>query len=220
MSRLEDRLTSQTDALGGVVSCTYNADGQMASLTDPVGNVTSWAYDAAFHLTSIAQTIGGSAGPQISLGYDSGGRLTSQTRSIGGSGVAIDTTIGYNSANAITSILHQSYTPGGSGGTYATINSYSYGYDSGGLLTTQTNNDGTFNYAYDKTNQLTGVTGPWNESFSYDLNGNRTMSGYTTGKDNEMLTDSAGNKYAYDANGNMTSMTTPTGDFWRGLPDD
>ena len=140
--------------------------------------------------------------------------MTSQTRTIGGSGVAIDTTIGYNAANEITSILHQSYTPGGSGGTYSTINSYSYGYDSGGLLTTQTNNDGTFNYSYDKTNQLTGVTGPWNESFSYDLNGNRTMSGYTTGKDNEMLTDAAGNKYTYDANGNTTSMTTPSGDVW------
>ena len=94
-----------------------------------------------------------------------------RTRTIGGSGVSIDTTIGYNAANEITSILHQSYTPGGSGGTYSTINSYSYGYDSGGLLTTQTNNDGTFNYSYDKTNQLTGVTGPWNESFSYLCSG-------------------------------------------------
>ena len=44
------------------------------------------------------------------------------------------------------------------------------------------------------------------ESYSYDLNGNRNTTGYTTGTDNE-LTASPGTTYTYDADGNLISQT-------------
>ena len=45
-----------------------------------------------------------------------------------------------------------------------------------------------------------------NESYSYDDNGNRTMSGYSTDTGNELSSDGTYN-YTYDAAGNMTSKT-------------
>ena len=50
--------------------------------------------------------------------------------------------------------------------------------------------DAPTTYQYDKTEQLT------NDSlvtYSYDLNGNRTMTGYTTGTGNEMTSDGTWN---------------------------
>ena len=44
------------------------------------------------------------------------------------------------------------------------------------------------------------------ESYSYDLNGNRNSSGYTTGTDNEQ-TASPGYTYTYDSAGNLTAQT-------------
>src|SRR5207244_11404843 len=67
---------------------------------------------------------------------------------------------------------------------------------------------------YDKTGQLTGVDASGrpcgatgcDESFSYDVNGNRTMTGYTTGTGNRLTSDGTYN-YTYDDNGNMLTKT-------------
>jgi RHS repeat-associated protein len=66
-------------------------------------------------------------------------------------------------------------------------------------------------YSYDANNELTGASGTLNGSnysvsYSYDANGNRTMSGYQTGTGNELLSDGTYN-YTYDKDGNMTSQT-------------
>ncbi len=88
------------------------------------------------------------------------------------------------------------------------------------LVTSCTSIDGTADYSYDPTGQLTGVTYPSplppgegqgegalaNESYSYDANGNRTSangSTYVTGPDNELLSDGT-YTYSYDAEGNRT----------------
>ncbi len=47
-------------------------------------------------------------------------------------------------------------------------------------------------------------------SYSYDLNGNRNSTGYTTGAGNE-LTNSPGVTYTYDNDGNMITATTSSG---------
>src|SRR5262249_13147516 len=62
------------------------------------------------------------------------------------------------------------------------------------------------NYSYDATGQLTGVTGAHSESYSFDLNGNRTMSGYVTTTGNRLQTDGTYN-YTYDQEGNMLTKT-------------
>ena len=50
--------------------------------------------------------------------------------------------------------------------------------------------DGTYTYTYDNSNELTNVdeSGTQVESYSYDLNGNRTGTGYSTTVMNETLT--------------------------------
>lgn len=148
------------------------------------------------------------------MSYDSGGRMTGQTENIGGSGTAILTSITYDHADRILTIVHNKGVPsGGSGYTTTTLASYTYAYDSGGGVTTQTNNDGTFTYTYDHADELTAVGDATSESYSYDSNGNRTMTGYTTGSDNELSNDGT-YTYTYDAEGNMTGKSDAAGDTW------
>ncbi len=119
-----------------------------------------------------------------------------------GSGTNVASSLAYDSADRVTTLTHQV-----SGG--APLDSFVYGYDSGGRLRTETNTEGLATYGYDAANQLTSVTRPagqTNESYSYDSGGNRTMTGYTTGVGNELLA-SPGATYAYDAEGNMTAKT-------------
>ena len=61
-------------------------------------------------------------------------------------------------------------------------------------------------YTYDADNELTsdGVA-----SYSYDANGNRTMTGYTIGTGNQLLNDGTFT-YTYDADGNMTEKSKGT----------
>jgi RHS repeat-associated protein len=68
--------------------------------------------------------------------------------------------------------------------------------------------DGTSNFSYDATNQLTGVDNSSliDEAYSYDANGNRTNSGYQTGVNNQLLSDGKFN-YQYDGEGNRTKRT-------------
>jgi len=93
--------------------------------------------------------------------------------------------------------------------------------DSGeSLLTACTSIDGTAEYGYDPTGQLTAATYtsatgsasvvPSNESYSYDSNGNRTTSaGSATiiGPNNELLSDGT-YTYRYDADGNCIQRAT------------
>ncbi|HVC96161.1 MAG TPA: RHS repeat-associated core domain-containing protein, partial [Pirellulales bacterium] len=66
-------------------------------------------------------------------------------------------------------------------------------------------------YSYDTTNQVTGAsyTGtnqPANETNSFDANGNRTNTGYTTGTNNQLTSDGTFD-YTYDHEGNRVSRT-------------
>jgi hypothetical protein len=54
--------------------------------------------------------------------------------------------------------------------------------------------DGTATYSYDSINEVTGATytgtnQPANESYSFDKNGNRTNTGYSTGTNNQLTSD-------------------------------
>ncbi|MCY2964026.1 MAG: RHS repeat-associated core domain-containing protein, partial [Planctomycetota bacterium] len=67
---------------------------------------------------------------------------------------------------------------------------------------------GTDAYTYDASSQVTGAThtSQANESLTYDANGNRTVSGYSTGTNNRLNSDGVYN-YQYDAEGNRTRRT-------------
>ena len=191
------------------LTSTYGPEHFLTGLADGLASAgsISYTYDAAQRLTKIASTYGGTAGPQVAMTYDAANRLTGQSRTIGGSGTAINSTFAYDPANRLTAITH-----GVAGGP--TLAGYSYGYDAANRLTSDSNAEGTASYTYDNANQLTGTTGSRSESYSYDANGNRTMSGYTTGTNNQ-LTAGAGYTYTYDREQNLVSKTqSSTGYVW------
>ena len=68
----------------------------------------------------------------------------------------------------------------------------------------------TNTYTYDAASQLTASGDSFVASYSYDLNGNRNSTGYTTSAGNE-LTNSPGVTYTYDNDGNIITATTGTG---------
>jgi RHS repeat-associated protein len=76
----------------------------------------------------------------------------------------------------------------------------------------------TVGYSYTDDGQLTGVThtnGSFSgESFSYDANGNRTMSGYGTDTGNR-LDDDGAYTYEYDDEGNLITRTETASGAYR-----
>ena len=82
---------------------------------------------------------------------------------------------------------------------------YGFTWDAGNRITEYETVDGTAEYTYDKTGQLTGADYDYitDELYTYDSNGNRTNAGYVTGENNETLSDGT-YRYSYDAEGNRT----------------
>ena len=110
----------------------------------------------------------------------------------------------YDAGNRLTSL---DYTHLGNA-----IDGYTLAYDAANRVTSMTSSvDGTATYSYDTTNQVTGAsyTGtnqPANEAYSFDKNGNRTNTGYTTGTNNQLTSDGTFN-YTYDHQGNRLTRT-------------
>jgi RHS repeat-associated protein len=89
-----------------------------------------------------------------------------------------------------------------------TLASYGLTYDNANRIIQSSGTDGTQDYSYESTNQLTVATHTTqtDEAYSYDANGNRTNSGSSTGTNNQLLTDGTYN-YEYDGEGNRTKRT-------------
>ncbi|HNX27302.1 MAG TPA: hypothetical protein PKK48_07830, partial [Phycisphaerae bacterium] len=76
---------------------------------------------------------------------------------------------------------------------------YSYEYDdAGNMVSMISDNDGTSDYDYDETNQLTAADHDYqaDESYTYDDNGNRLDTGFTYDGDNRLTSDGVFN-YGY-----------------------
>ena len=179
-------------------------------MTDSLSSqgLTTYTFNDAREMTGISTTYGGSSGPQIAFTYDNGGRLTSTSRTIGGSGDQVNTTVTYDAANRVVTITDGLYAISGFFWTTTPLSTYTYSYDDANRVTSETDAEGTYTYTYDNANELTTVTENSSVvgSYSYDSNGNRNSTGYTTSTDNE-LTASPGYTYTYDNAGNMTSET-------------
>src|SRR5581483_11868473 len=89
----------------------------------------------------------------------------------------------------------------------ATIAYYDYSYDSADRATQLRTGSDTQTYTYDNTNQLLG---DGTTTYSFDANGNRTMSGYSTGAANRISSDGVFS-YTYDAEGNITQKSKGAG---------
>jgi RHS repeat-associated protein len=211
-----NQLTAATSSTAGQPSVTltsgYDTIHDRTTLSDNLATagLITYTYDGDQRLTELDQSFGGTAGPQVTFTYDSGGRMTFESRTIGGSGTQINTTLSYDAANRVTTIQDASYTFGFPTGTTTPLATYVYGYDNANRVTTEVNAEGTVTYTYNADGELTAASGSRTESYSYDSGGNRTMTGYSVGTDNE-LASGAGYTYAYDAEGNLTSETQTSG---------
>ncbi len=88
-----------------------------------------------------------------------------------------------------------------------TLVTYTWTYDRASRPTGFTSSlDDTRDYTYDETGQLLTADYDYqtDEAYSYDSNGNRTNSGYSTGDANRLLCDGT-YTYQYDSEGNRTA---------------
>jgi RHS repeat-associated protein len=204
-----DALGRETDEFGyfGPLSVslyyTYDANGNVLSVSDGGGAEVDYTYSPTNQLSQITTTGLSSTSPGILFTYDHADRLTDVQR---WDAYAIDpaeTAYTYDDANRLTDIHDTSAT---------TTADFAYGYDAGDRITSYTGPDGSLTYTYDSTDQLTGVSGSHSESYSYDANGNRTMSGYATDTGNRLTSDGT-YTYTYDDEGNLIAKSK-SGEYW------
>ena len=201
-----NRTTLVNEPVGTTLTMVYDNVGNRTEVQDGTG-VEDSTYDARGRLTNRTYAKGGTNVVHIEESYDVLDRVTSLTRYSSGSpgAVVASTSYTYDDADRLTNLQHQTSTP-------SNIANYTYTYDAAWNLSTETRNSTVTTYTYDNTNQLTGATGM--TSISYDADGNRTNTGYSTGTGNQITSDGTWN-YSYDNEGNITSKTIPgTGETW------
>src|SRR5262249_42779419 len=148
---------------------------------DSLGGTLTSVYDAANRLTSRQFGGTGQTPVRIDPTYTNRNQLATLNRysDLAGTTLVGTSSYVYDSAQRLTNLQH----------TYANssvLASYVYSYDLANRLSAETVNGTTTSYQYDAVNELTqaGAT-----NYSYDLNGNRTLMGYTTGTANQLTND-------------------------------
>ena len=184
----------------------YDAAGKLLSVTDTIdaqlkGN-KSFTYDSFDRVTNIFQSGSGVSDKRISMTYNTIGQLTEMSRYAGEEANQLVATSNYtyNPKGWLTKISHSN--------DNETLASYSWGYDEANRVVQFTSPDGTSNYTHDELNRLIGADHSYqkNETYSYDINGNRTNPGYVTDSNNLLISDGKYD-YAYDAEGNLIKRT-------------
>ncbi|MCL4207913.1 MAG: hypothetical protein KJ000_35960, partial [Pirellulaceae bacterium] len=210
------RRTSVTHDIAGlgfpvVLASAYDAAGNRTSLSATIDTtadfVNQYTYDALHRMTRIEQAgvTGGNAVAEkrIDLSYDAASQYQTITRyaDLAATKLVATSDYAFDAAGRLTGLSHaQGTTP---------LAGYTWTYDAGNRITEFTSLlDGTADYTYDDTDQLTGADYTYqdDEAFAYDANGNRTMTGYATGDNNLVLSDGTYD-YEYDAEGNRTRRT-------------
>ncbi len=201
------RITSSTTSMGGVsrtLGYQYDAEGNRTQVIFPDGNYAGYHYDglnrldtAGVNTTSglliryydnagrLAQNLSGS---WTYYAYDGVGRLTGQNEALTGSGAgSVNTVLGYNPANQITSRTRSN-------------NAYSFtGYANANRA-----------YTVNGLNQYGSAGGV---GFGYDSNGNLTASGstaYTYDAENRLVVASNGVQLTWDPLGRLYETYSPT----------
>ena len=204
-----------------VLTSTYDDLGRRTQLAATVNGavdfVNDYQFDALSRMTQVEQhgETGGAAVAEkrVDFTYNDLGQFDTISRyaDLAGTQLVATSTYTYDDLSRLTGLTHAKDT--------TTLADYAWTYDAASRVTAFTNSVHTSEdatYSYDTTNQLTaadraGTTD--DELFSYDENGNRTISGYTIGTNNQILSDGTYN-YDYDAEGNRTRKTNiATGDY-------
>lgn len=189
-----------------LLNYTYDPADNLLKVTDTINNqlkgTTSYTYDALNRATSLTQSGNGVANKRVDMTYDAASQMTDLNRftDLAGLNAVANTGYTYDANGRLTNLTHKQ----GNNNLAA----YSYVYDAVNRITQTTSVDGTSTFSYDATNQLTSTDHSYqtDEAYSYDANGNRTNTGYTTGTNNQLLSDGTYN-YEYDGEGNRTKRT-------------
>jgi RHS repeat-associated protein len=178
-----NRLTSQTNGAGQMISYGYDLDNNLTSLTYPNGKTVGRAYDDANRLESVTDWLSHTT----TLTADPNSNVTGVAYPNG-----ITATSAFNRADQITSVTDKN-----AGGT--TLASFTYTRDPNGQLTsttpTGTGQGSNETYTYSKLNQLNALNG---SPYTYDAADNLTKL-------------SNGATLAYDAANEATSYTPQSG---------
>jgi RHS repeat-associated protein len=188
-------MTNAYDAVGNLLSRADTIDAQ-ATLTN------GYSYDALDRVTELTQAGPGVSSKRVDIAYDAASQRTTLTRSsdLTGTPIVVTSQYSYDQDGRLVALTHKH------GST--TIADDTWTFDAASRIIAASDVDGASSYQYDATDQLTGAThaAQSNESYQYDLNGNRTNAGVQTGPDNRLLSDGVFN-YTYDAEGNRTIQT-------------
>jgi YD repeat-containing protein len=213
-----------------VLTSQYDSRGNRTQLAAVIGTtddfVNNYVYDALSRVKSITQEqqSGGNevADKQVGLIYGDAGQLLQINRF--NQLVTTDPESPYTelydeSLNPYGAISISNYTYDGAGRLTDLVTQYTgaptspieqtWDYDFLNRVTQYTNdsdsaiNGGVIDYDYDDLHQLTEEAGGTTENYTYDENGNRTMTGYVTAPGNRLVDDGT-YTYVYDDEGNLT----------------
>ena len=209
------RLTFNYDDVGNLISATssgtptstqptvthtytYDPVGNRRSVTGPAGAVL-YGFDEDLRLRTVTDPVNG----VFRFDYDLINRVSSLTRPNG----VVDSLTYTPSSN----LLSRDSTLGS-----LLVSRSAYSYDGSGRRSSRTDITGTSTFSYDDLGQLISADHPagtslTNESYSYDLAGNRTSSaGAPLGAwvyDRDRLMQDGAATYTYDAEGNRLTRT-------------
>ena len=180
----EDRPNRQT-------TLTYDVDDNATPLALPNGVKEGMTFNGAGQLTSLAATNSSNA-TLNSFAYNYTNPANSQPTAIPYSvtdATGANTAYTYDNSNSVTQAVQKN-----SGGT--TLNSYGFGYDPVGNLSSKTINGTGTTFTYNAADQLTQASGGMSRTYTYDGNGDRTSS-------------SDGTSISVNAAGQLSSITPP-----------
>jgi len=200
----DGRLTQTSTAYSFITGKTftvgygYDAAANRTSMTDPQNAGTTYVYDTLNRLSSLTSPQGA-----FGFSYDALSRRTQLTRPNN-----VTTNYGYDPLSRLLSVLHKL--------SSTTLDGATYTVDSAGNRTSRTPqpSGSATNFGYDNIYQLLSAQGgSANESYTYDLVGNRLTStagsyGYNTSNE---LTSSPTATYTYDNNGSTLTKVDSTG---------
>jgi RHS repeat-associated protein len=176
------------------------------SVTDKINGIqkgtNAYTYDILNRVTKLTQSGTGVTSKRVDMTYNAVNQIATLNRysDLTGTSSVANTSYTYDLAGRLQTLTHQH------GGN--TLASYGLTYDNANRIIQSSGTDGTQDYGYDSTNQLTTAnhTTQTDEAYSYDANGNRTSGGSSAGTNNQLLTDGTYN-YEYDGEGNRTKRT-------------
>jgi RHS repeat-associated protein len=177
----------------------------------------TYQYDNLGRMTRVDQAgvAGGNAVAEkrVDFAYNAASQFSSITRYKDTDGLVGDlianSAYTYDGIGRLTGLAHTRNS--------TTFANYTWSFDAASRVTSMNftslvGPNGTTSYSYDNTAQLTAADHSFqaDENFSYDLNGNRTNTGYSTGTNNRLTSDGTFN-YTYDAEGNRITRTRISG---------